>query len=260
MTPTRLAHKFKPLSPFVARRIATATASLESRRRRHSWLASLTARNHQADTARDAVGVHITRRILDLFERDHGASFGCESDGLVLFAWALQDKVHDASLYKTSIDVLKLVPLLNTLGKVFRIRHRCIDELRYFFAIAFHAAYELFNDWEGGDTTIPSPGRSPKHPLPGIGLHDPLHGRQACPESDSFHQGVGKICTRKGLFSCRSLSKRGQICYIPSPPQSLNGSYSSVFSLEPSLPVKRARKLLAAPLVGKNRTLQIFFL
>ena len=49
---------------------------------------------------------------------------------------------------------------------------------------------------EGGDTMIPSPRRSPKHPLPGIGLHDPLHGRQACPESNSFHQGVGQICTR----------------------------------------------------------------
>ena len=77
---------------------------------------------------------------------------------------------------------------------------------------------------EGGDTTIPSPGRSPKHPLPGIGLHDPLHGRQACPEFKSFHQGVGQICPRSGLFSGRSLSKRRQICYIPSPPQSLNGS------------------------------------
>ena len=32
---------------------------------------------------------------------------------------------------------------------------------------------------EGGDTTIPSLGRSLKHPRPGIGLHDPLHGRQA---------------------------------------------------------------------------------
>ena len=29
---------------------------------------------------------------------------------------------------------------------------------------------------EGGDTTISSPGRSPKQPLLGIGLHDPLHG------------------------------------------------------------------------------------
>ena len=49
---------------------------------------------------------------------------------------------------------------------------------------------------EGGDTTIPSPGRSPKQPLPGIGLHDFLHGRQAFPESISFHQGVGQICPR----------------------------------------------------------------
>ena len=30
-----------------------------------------------------------------------------------------------------------------------------------------------------GDTTIPSPGWSTKQPLPGVGLHDPLHGRQA---------------------------------------------------------------------------------
>ena len=49
---------------------------------------------------------------------------------------------------------------------------------------------------EGGDTTIPSPGRSPKQPLPGVGLHDPLHGRQACPESNSFHQGVSQIYPR----------------------------------------------------------------
>ena len=71
---------------------------------------------------------------------------------------------------------------------------------------------------EGGDTTIPSPGRSPKQPLPGIGLHDPLHGRQACPGLKSFYQGVGQICPRVGLFSCRPLQKRGQICYIPAPP------------------------------------------
>ena len=77
---------------------------------------------------------------------------------------------------------------------------------------------------KGGDATIPSPRRSSKQPLPGIGLHDLLHGRQACSESNSFHQGVGHICPRQGLFSCRSLSKRGQICYIPSPSQSLNGS------------------------------------
>ena len=46
---------------------------------------------------------------------------------------------------------------------------------------------------EGGDTAISSPGRSPKQPLPGIGLRDPLHGRQACPEFIASDQGVGQI-------------------------------------------------------------------
>ena len=69
-----------------------------------------------------------------------------------------------------------------------------------------------------GDRTTPSPVWSSKQPLPGIGLHDPLHGRQACPEFTPFHQGVGKICPREGLFSCRPLPKRGQICDIPDPP------------------------------------------
>ena len=77
---------------------------------------------------------------------------------------------------------------------------------------------------EGGDTTIiPSPGRSSKQPLSGIGLHDPLHGRQACPEFNSFHQGVDQRCPRERPFSCH-LPKRGQICDIPSPPKSLNDS------------------------------------
>ena len=71
---------------------------------------------------------------------------------------------------------------------------------------------------------IPSPGMAPKQPLPGIGLHDPLHGRQACPEFHSFHQGVGQISLPEGLFSCRPFPIRRQICYIPAPPQSLNGS------------------------------------
>ena len=70
----------------------------------------------------------------------------------------------------------------------------------------------------GGDTTIPSPGMTPKQLLPGIGLHDPLHGRQACPEFNSFHQGVGQISSPEGLFSCRPRSKREQICCIPAPP------------------------------------------
>ena len=70
----------------------------------------------------------------------------------------------------------------------------------------------------GGDTTIPSPGRSPKQPLPGKGLHDPLNGRHACPKFNSFHRGVGQTSPREGVFSCRPLPKRGQICDIPAPP------------------------------------------
>ena len=61
----------------------------------------------------------------------------------------------------------------------------------------------------GGDTMILSPGRSPKQTLRGIGLDDTLHGRQACAEFDSFHQGVGQMSPREGIFSCRPLPKRG---------------------------------------------------
>ena len=71
---------------------------------------------------------------------------------------------------------------------------------------------------EGGDTTIPSPGRSPQKTLPGIRLHDTLYGRQACPELNSFHQGIGQISPREGLFSCHPVPKRGQIYDIPPPP------------------------------------------
>ena len=70
----------------------------------------------------------------------------------------------------------------------------------------------------GGDMTFPSTGRSPKQPLPEIRLHDPLHGRQACPELNSFHQRVVQIFTRQGLVFVRPLPKRGLICYIPFPP------------------------------------------
>ena len=45
---------------------------------------------------------------------------------------------------------------------------------------------------EGGETTISSPGRSPKQPLPGMRRHDPLHGRQACPEFIAFDRGLVK--------------------------------------------------------------------
>ena len=62
-----------------------------------------------------------------------------------------------------------------------------------------------------------------KQPLPGMGIHDTLHGRQACLEINSFHQGVGQISPPEWLFLCRPLSKRGNKCYICAPFQSLNG-------------------------------------
>ena len=79
----------------------------------------------------------------------------------------------------------------------------------------------------GGDTMISSPGRSPKQkttPSGDIGPHYPLHGRQACPEFNFFHEGVGQLSPREGLFLCRPFSKQGQICDIPALPQSSNDS------------------------------------
>ena len=87
-----------------------------------------------------------------------------------------------------------------------------------------HVEKSRSTNGEGGDTTIPFPGRSPKQPLPGIGLHDPLHGRQAYPEFNSFHPGVGRIFLREGLVSCRPLPKRDKSVTSPPPPQSLNDS------------------------------------
>ena len=74
-----------------------------------------------------------------------------------------------------------------------------------------------------GDTTIPFPGWSPKQPLPRIGLHDLLYGRQACPEFNSFHQGWSNI-SRGGAIFVPSPFKTGTNLRHPRPPQSLNDS------------------------------------
>ena len=77
---------------------------------------------------------------------------------------------------------------------------------------------EGFNDWGGRGYDDFVPGRSPKQPLPGMELHHPLHGRQACPEFIVFDQGVSQICPRQGLFSCRSLPKGDKFVTSPPPP------------------------------------------
>ena len=94
----------------------------------------------------------------------------------------------------------------------------CVQKEEGIINMTLHLVRSVSTIGGGGDTTIPSPGRSPKQLLPGIGLHDPLHDRQACPEFNSFHQGVGQLSLREGLFSCPPLPKRGQICDIPAPP------------------------------------------
>ena len=76
---------------------------------------------------------------------------------------------------------------------------------------------------EGRDTTNSSPGRIPKQPLPGIGLNDPLHGRQACPEFIAFDQGLVKYVPGRGYFRAVS-SQNGDKFVTSPPPQSLNGS------------------------------------
>ena len=55
---------------------------------------------------------------------------------------------------------------------------------------------EGFNDWRGRGYDDFVPGEVTKKPLPGIGLHDLLHRRQACPEFIAFDQGVGQIRPR----------------------------------------------------------------
>ena len=69
---------------------------------------------------------------------------------------------------------------------------------------------------EGGDRTISSPGRSPKQPLPEIGLHDPLHGRLA-PNSSHLIRGLVKYVPGRGYFHAVS-SQNGDKFVTSSPP------------------------------------------
>ena len=53
------------------------------------------------------------------------------------------------------------------------------------------ATAEGFNDWGGRGYDYFIPGEITKQPLPGMRLHNPLHGQQACPEFIVFDQRVG---------------------------------------------------------------------
>ena len=70
---------------------------------------------------------------------------------------------------------------------------------------------------EGGDTTISSTGRLSKRPLPGMRLHDPLHGLQACPKFIAFDQGSVKSVPGRGYFRAVP-SPNGDKYVTPLPP------------------------------------------
>ena len=70
---------------------------------------------------------------------------------------------------------------------------------------------------EGGDTTISSPGRSPKQPLPGMRLPDPLHGRQAAPNLSHLTRGLLKYVPGRGYF--RAVPSQNGDKYVTSPPR-----------------------------------------
>ena len=77
------------------------------------------------------------------------------------------------------------------------------------------------------DTTIPSPGWSPKQPLPRVGLHDLPYGRQVCPEFNLVQlssPGGWSNLSPGGAIFVPSPFRTGTNLLHPRPPQSLNDS------------------------------------
>ena len=68
----------------------------------------------------------------------------------------------------------------------------------------------------GGDTTIPSPGRSPKQPLPGMGLRHPHMVGKLAPNSTHFTTGLVKYIPGRGYF--RAVPSQNGDKFVPSPP------------------------------------------
>ena len=70
----------------------------------------------------------------------------------------------------------------------------------------------------GGDTTLLSLERSPKTTLPGIGLHDPLHGRQAFPQIQLISREGWSNKSPGGAILGPSPPKTGTNLLHPLPP------------------------------------------
>ena len=115
---------------------------------------------------------------------------------------------------------------------------------------------------EGGDTTIPSPGRSPEPPLQGIGLHDPLHGRQACPNLIAFDEGVRSNMSPVEAIFVPFLPKTGtNLLLPPPPPQSLNGSAVGVIQYWEGTPHRVLILVLLIQNIPRKKiySLQVYF-
>ena len=76
---------------------------------------------------------------------------------------------------------------------------------------------ESFYDWGGRRCDDSVPERSPKQPLPGIGLHDSLHGRQAYPELNSFITGLVKYIPGRDYFGAVPSQNRDKFETSPTP-------------------------------------------
>ena len=63
---------------------------------------------------------------------------------------------------------------------------------------------------------ISSPRRSPKYPLPGMRLHDPLHGRRHAPNSSHLTRELVKYVSSRGYF--RTVPSQNGNKNVTSPP------------------------------------------
>ena len=85
---------------------------------------------------------------------------------------ALQTALYLGTINFIHEFVPNLAPIIRPLGALTR------ESVANLIGLRNH--WGVFQRLGGGDTTSPSPGRSPKQPVPRIGLHDPLYGWQAC--------------------------------------------------------------------------------
>ena len=118
-----------------------------------------------------------------------------------------------AHIAQTCDEIFQVLDGQSTQNRIGRAHiHTCY----YYMGCKTYTTTQEFNDWGGQGYDDFVPGEYTKTAPSGMRLHDPLHGRQACPEFIAFDQGVGRICSRRGYF--RAFSSQNGDKYITSPP------------------------------------------